>query len=279
MVRSLLLTWREGFEAAVIIALLLAYLTRIGQQRHVRTVGYATGTAAIATLLVGIIVFNTVGEFEGRAEEIFEGVIGILAAIVVTHVWRRGVNHRRALERSAGAAVVAEQPSRAIFLLAFIAVAIEGLEIVLFLIAGADAGAGETLLGGTIGLALAVASGWLVHRTANLRDAVLFFYVLSAILIVIGAGLLAHGIHELQEAGLFPVVYEDVWNLNGVPLIGEDEPIGSFLKSAIGYNGNPELLEVLAYVGYLGWAAWKFDAAGFARRLAKRRGPTATPVA
>jgi high-affinity iron transporter len=267
----MLLTWREGFEAAVIIALLIAYLERIGQRSHARTIAYATGSAIVLCAIVGIVVFATTGGLEGHAEELFEGIVGIVAAIVVTHVWRRGVNHRRQLERNAGAALTGERPSRAIFILAFIAVAIEGLEIVLFLAAGAEAGATSLLVGGTIGLVLAVGSGWIVHRTSNLRDAVLFFYVLSAILIVIGAGLLAHGIHELQEAGVFPVVHENLWNLNGVPLIGEDEPIGSFLKSAIGYNGNPELLEVLAYVGYLGFAAWKFDAIGFARRLTRRQ--------
>lgn len=271
MVRSMLLTWREGFEAAVIIALLVAYLDRIGQRNHARTIAYATGSAVLLCTIVGVIVFATTGGLEGRSEQLFEGTVGILAAIVVTHVWRRGVNHRRQLERNASAALSGEQPSRAIFILAFIAVAIEGLEIVLFLAAGIEAGAASLLIGGTLGLALAVISGWLVHRTSNLRDAVLFFYVLSAALIVIGAGLLAHGIHEFQEAGVFPIVRENLWNLNGIPLIGEDEPVGSFLKSAIGYNGNPELLEVLAYLGYLGYAAWRFDAIGFAKRLSRRR--------
>lgn len=273
MLQSLLLTWREGFEAAVIISLLLAYLKRTGNLHHARTVFTAAGAAAFACAIAGFILFRTTGTFEGRAEALFEGIVGVLAAIVVTHVWRRGVNHRRSLERSAGAALLSDRATKAIFALAFIAVGIEGLEIVLFLLAGSDAGAGAVLLGGIIGLLLAAVTGWVFYLTSNMRDAVLFFYALSAMLIIIGAGLLAHGIHELQEAGVFPVLVEDIWNLNDVPLIGENEPIGSFLKSAIGYNGNPELLEFLAWAGYLIVSAKILDAWGFAKRLMKRRRP------
>lgn len=273
MVSSLLLTWREGFEAAVIISLLLAYLKRTGHLTQMRTVLYAAAAAAIACLVVGSIVFAVSGELSGRAEELFEGFVGIGAAIVVTHVWRKSVNHRRKLEHHASAALSSERVTRGVFILAFVAVAIEGLEIVLFLLAGSDAGTGAVIAGGLAGLLLAVASGWIFYLSSRMRDAVLFFYAISAILIVIGAGLLAHGIHELQEAGVFPVLVEDIWNLNGVPLIGEDEPVGSFLKTSIGYNGNPELLEFLAWAGYLAIAAWIFDAAGFARRLFHRSAP------
>ena len=77
----------------------------------------------------------------------------------------------------------------------------------------------------------------------------LFFNITGVLLILFAAGLLAHGIHEFQEAGVFPVVREEVWNIN--PVLNEEEGIGAFLKALLGYNGNPELLEVLFYFGYL----------------------------
>jgi len=84
-------------------------------------------------------------------------------------------------------------------------------------------------------------SSWLNLRT--------FFNVTSVILIVFGAGLLAHGIHELQEAGMFPFIIEHVWDINHI--INEDSTLGTFLKVLIGYNGNPGMLEVIAYVTYI----------------------------
>ena len=63
------------------------------------------------------------------------------------------------------------------------------------------------------------------------------------------AGLVAYGIHELQDAGWFPVVVKDIWNTNGV--LYEKEGLGLFLKTLFGYNGNPELVEALAYFTYL----------------------------
>ena len=76
-----------------------------------------------------------------------------------------------------------------------------------------------------------------------------FFNVTGVILIIFAAGLLAHGIHEFQEAGLFPVVIEHVWDTNG--FLNEKEGVGSFMKAMFGYNGNPELVEVSLYFTYL----------------------------
>jgi len=77
-------------------------------------------------------------------------------------------------------------------------------------------------------------------------------------LVLFAAGLVAHGVHEFQEAAVIPYVVEEVWDINpavaagGVyPLMHENGLIGSFLKGLFGYNGNPSLLEVLFYVSYL----------------------------
>jgi high-affinity iron transporter len=83
-------------------------------------------------------------------------------------------------------------------------------------------------------------------RRLNLRQ---FFTVTGILLIVFAAGLLAHGIHEFQEAGLLPMTVEHVWDTNGI--ISEDSNSGLFLKALFGYNGNPSLLEVVAWLSFL----------------------------
>ena len=69
------------------------------------------------------------------------------------------------------------------------------------------------------------------------------------LLIVFAAGLLAHGIHEFQEAALLPMTIEHVWDTNAV--INEDSNVGEFMTALFGYNGNPSLLEVVAWAAFL----------------------------
>ncbi|MDZ4216769.1 MAG: FTR1 family protein, partial [Candidatus Gracilibacteria bacterium] len=92
-------------------------------------------------------------------------------------------------------------------------------------------------------------------RKVNMKR---FFQITSVVLVLFAAGLVAHGVHEFQEAGVFPVFIEQVWDLNpavtqdGVyPLLHENGTIGSLLKGVFGWNGNPSLLEVASYFAYL----------------------------
>lgn len=265
MSAALLLTFREGLEAAVILSILLAFLRKAGERDLPRYVLYAALAAAATSIAAGIVVFETTGELTGRAEQIFEGTVMIVAAVVITHVWRHSRNVRRQYEDRTTAAVASTSARRAIFMTAFVVVLIEGLEIVLFLRATVADSAGSVLVGGVIGLALAAAVGLAVYQANRLRDAILLFYIVGAALIVLAAGLLAHGVHEFQEAGLIPIVRENVWNMNGI--LNEQEGVGKFLRSLLGYNGNPELLEVIVWVSYLTVAAWYFQAIRFIRTL------------
>jgi high-affinity iron transporter len=133
--------------------------------------------------------------------------------------------------------------------LAFLAVVREGIELALFLTAtGFVVRAGQTLIGGLLGLAAAIVLGWLLF-SATLRLALRrFFQVTGVLLILFAAGLVAHGVHEFNEAGGIPSVVAQVWNVN--PWLDENSTLGSILKALFGYNGNPSLTEVLAYLAY-----------------------------
>jgi high-affinity iron transporter len=137
----------------------------------------------------------------------------------------------------------------ALFSLAFLAVLREGIELALFLTAAAfTASAGATVIGGLIGLVAAAAAGWLLFASTRRLDVRLFFRVTSMLLIVVAAGLVAHGIHEFNEAGWIPPVIEHVWDVN--PILDEGSGVGQLLKALFGYNGNPSLTEVVGYAGY-----------------------------
>jgi high-affinity iron transporter len=89
--------------------------------------------------------------------------------------------------------------------------------------------------------------------------------VTSVLLLLFAAGLLAHGIHEFTEAGVLPALVDPVWDMNAI--LSEASPLGSFLKALFGYNGNPSLLEALAYFTYLGLIGWAYFRPPTAREL------------
>jgi high-affinity iron transporter len=262
MLAALLITFREGLEAALIVGIVLGYLKRTGHMDRQRSVWWGVVTAMVASLAAALVLQAVGARFEGRAEEVFEGVTMLLAAGVLTWMvfWMQAQGRRikGQLEEEVRQAVATEQ-SWALFSLAFLAVVREGIETVLFLNAAVFTSSPmQTLTGGLVGLAAAVVVGWLLFAASARLDVRRFFRVTGVLLIVFAAGLVAHGVHELQEAGLLPILVEHVWDIN--PILSENGTLGSIFKSLFGYNGNPSLIEVLSYVGYyvvIGLATWR----------------------
>ncbi len=256
MLAPLLITLREGMEAALILGIIFAYLARTGNPRHFGAVWLGTGAAVAASLAAGAAVFLTVGELEGAAEEVFEGTAMFLAVAMLTYmvVWmkRQASAIRGELQEKVRAAL-ATGSGMALSLLAFVVVGREGMETALFFYASTRASTPlESLLGGALGLAIAVALGYSLYRGSHRLNLRAFFNVTGVLLILFAAGLLAHGIHEYHEAGLLPEMIEHVWDVNW--LLDEKSTLGRFLTALVGYNANPSLLEVLAYAAYLATA-------------------------
>lgn len=244
---------REGLEASLIISIILAFLGRMGRKDQFRSIWLGTGLALLASLAAGDIIFLTVGGLEGRAEEIFEGLAVFLAVGVLSYMvlWmRRQARHIKAHLETQVKEVLMAGSALALASLAFVVVVREGIEMVLFLFsASRSAEPGAILWGGLLGLALVAGIGYAGYWGSRRLNLPLFFNITGVLLILFAAGLLAHGIHEFQEAGVFPVVREEVWNTNGV--LNEKTGVGAFLQALFGYNGNPELLEVLFHFSYL----------------------------
>lgn len=252
MLPSFVLAFREGLEAALILGLVLSVLRRVGQAGRARSVWLGAGLAALASLAVGLALQALGVAFEGRAEAVFEGLAMLTAAAVLTWMifWmdRQGRAVQSQLERDARQAALAGGAG-ALFTLAFVAVVREGIELALFLTAAAfSTSAQATLAGGVLGLAAAALCGWLIFATTARLNVRSFFQVTSVLLIFFAAGLVAHGVHELNEAGWIPALVEHVWDIN--PVLDEDSGPGQILKALLGYNGNPSLTEVIAYVAY-----------------------------
>jgi high-affinity iron transporter len=248
-----LLTTREGLEASLIVGIVLAYLAKTDNRRHFNTIWLGTAAAIAVSVVTGAALFFTVGALEGRSEQIFEGAAMFSAVAVLTWMifWMRkqAVNIKKELEAKIQGAIAAGS-AVALASVVFFAVLREGWETALFLFAISESSTpAVTAIGAAVGLAVSITLGvalYMGSRRLNLRQ---FFTVTGVLLIVFAAGLLAHGIHEWQEAGLLPVTIEHVWDTNA--LVSEDSTSGEFLTTLFGYNGNPSLLEVAAWGGYL----------------------------
>ena len=252
MLPSFLLSLREGLEAALIIGIVLGVLHKI-QRPDLKSVVWGGAVSAIILSIAAAVLLKKLGaEFEGKAEEIFEGVAMLLAAGILTWMifWMRShadtlktdleTNVRQATLRSG---------KGAIFILAFLSIAREGLELVHLLVAAQMTSDGlKTLLGSLIGLGTAILIGWTIFATTQNLSLKRFFQVTNLLLILFAAGLVAHGIHEFNEAGIIPPIIDNVWDTNHI--LDENSLQGQVLKALLGYNGNPSLTEVLAYLSY-----------------------------
>jgi high-affinity iron transporter len=254
MFSALLITLREGLEAALIVGIILAYLARTDNRRSFRPVWVGVSLAILASLIAGGIVFVLAGEFSGQAEEIFEGSAMLVAAGVLTWMifWMRqqAIDIRAHLHAQVQS-MLASGSSLGLVLLAFIVVVREGIETALFLFAATRVAESPVLfaVGGILGLGVAIGIGYSVYKGTSRLNLRTFFNVTSIVLIVFAAGLLAYGIHEFHEAGIIPPVIEHVWDINHI--LPEDATLGRFLTAIVGYNGNPSLVEVSVYLIYL----------------------------
>lgn len=251
---AFLVMLREGVEAALVVAILLAYLDRLGSRSHIRWVWVGTISAAFLSLLIGIVIYNTVGSLEGRAEQLTEGVVAFAAGGLLTWmIFWMGKNARQLREKleSDAASAVALGGVATLAAVAFVAVLREGLESALFLISTTvgESASGSQLLGGLLGLLAAIGIGYLMYRGGSRINLRIFFRVTGLLIILFAAGLVSKGVHEFQEAAVLPILIEPLYQ---VPFGDPDvSTIARFSKTMFGWSPGPSLLMVISYWAYL----------------------------
>jgi high-affinity iron transporter len=247
MLATLVIFLREGVEASMIVAILLAYLNRIGRRDHFRYVFVGVGAALILATVGGVVAYETIRTYAGsRAQTIFETGTYLLAATVLTYMtfWMR--KHARSLSKELRARTDAALDGGArwgLGLLAFQAVGREGLETVVFTLAIVfSTTAAGALTGAAIGLAGSLAIAFVIYRLGHRLNLARFFTV-------IGAGLLADSVENLQQLGWLPVLNSPMWH--SASLLNENSAVGDVLHSFFGYSDTPTPLQLVIYVGYL----------------------------
>jgi high-affinity iron transporter len=254
MLASMLLAVREGLEAALIIGIVLAALKKMERESLGKAVWGGTAVAVLFSLAAGLVLNRLGAELEGQAEKIFEGVAMLAAAALLTWMifWmhKQSKMQQKSLETGVKEAARGRGNPWALFWLAFLAVSREGFELVLFLVAvQLTSGTSQTFLGAALGLVVAAGLGGLLFTSTRRLSLRRFFLVTNVLLVLFAAGLLAHSVHEFNEAGVIPSVVEHVWDINS--LLNESQPLALMLTALFGFNANPSLTEVMVYLAYL----------------------------
>jgi high-affinity iron transporter len=253
---SFLVIVREGFEIALIVAIVLGYLARTGNRRHFGAVWAGVGLAALATVAVSAVIVLGSSELPSAAREAFEGVTMLVAVGVLTWMvlWmkRQAASIGGELRASVDGAL-ARGSLWALVGLAFSAVIREGIETALFLVAGVSASRTDSgalfALGGVGGFVVAGVLGYGVYRGSHLLPLRQFFSVTGVLVIVLAAGLLSNGIMALQESALIPPLGERPWDTDA--LLPLTNTLGRLLHTLLGYDSAPTWGQIVAYWAYL----------------------------
>lgn len=256
---GLLTGLREGVEAALIIAIICAYLAKTGNRREFPKVFAGAGSAILLSAVLGLILYVQVGGLEEPYEQIFEAVTLLAAAAVVTWMlfWMR--RQARSVKGELQAAVDRALDGGSVLalaVLAFVAVIREGLETSLFLVGqanSADQSAIWVLVGALIGLAIAAVLGVGFYQGSRRIDLATFFRWTGVGLIFIAAGLLSTAIHALVEIGVIPFGAQTLFDLSGVLPDSADSGniVGQFLVAIFGYSATPEVVTFAVWLTYV----------------------------
>ena len=252
IIPSLVIGVREGIEAALVIGIILGYLVkiqRVGLKRYVYsgTIAAFLVSAGVAGALIALT-----WEFQGVAQQLFEGITMLVAVAVLTSMVLWMIQAARSIKvhvQERIDAVLRQSEVLGLALLSFVIVLREGVETALFVFgAGALTSPFEAVLGVGLGLLIAGVIGVGIIRVSwrlNLRR---FFQVTGVFLVIVAAGLFSNAVLELREALGWQLL--PVYNLTAIFPANETNTAGYLLRGIIGYSDAPTLVEVAAYFGY-----------------------------
>jgi high-affinity iron transporter len=259
---NFLIGLREGLEASLIVSILIAYLVKTQRRHEIRYVWAGVGAALVLVIAVFTVVTISFDQLSFTAQEAVGGTLSILAAMLVTWMifWMRRTARTLKRELETQMADALALGPFALALVAFLTVGREGLEtaaIIWSTIIGSTTA--QPFIGATLGILVAVVLGAGIYRGAIKVNLGKFFTVTGYLLIVVAAGVLAYGVHDLQEAGILPQLTGQVGALTGLgnqvfdisSTIPPDSWYGTLLKGTINFQPNPSWLQVIVWVGYL----------------------------
>ena len=248
---------REGLEASLVVVILIAYLVKTDRRKMLPWIWVGVGIAVLVSLAFGALLTYGPRRLTFQAQEAIGGILSIVAVGFVTWMVFWMANHARGMsgELKGKVDLAAEAGWASLAFVAFLAVGREGLETALFLwsatqgVTDSSGSATAPLIGALLGILTAVAMGFAFYKGVLKINLSKFFTWTGAILIVVAAGVLAYGVHDLQEAGILPGLNNLAFDVsNQIP---PTSWLGTILKGTLNFSPATTWLEAIAWVGYL----------------------------
>ncbi|MFI2607534.1 iron uptake transporter permease EfeU [Kitasatospora sp. NPDC018619] len=282
MFGNYLIGLREGLEASLVVCILIAYLVKTGRKDRLAPVWTGVAAAVVLSMAFGAALQFGSSQLTFEAQEALGGSLSIISVGLVTWMvfWmRRTARHLKAeLHGKLDAAVA--MGTAALVVTSFLAVGREGLETSLFIWTAVQAtGDGwNPLIGAMLGLLTSVVLGWLFYRGALRINLARFFTWTGAMLVVVAAGVLAYGVHDLQEAGWLPGLHSTAFDISST--IPKDSWYGTLLKGVFNFQPDPTVLQLVVWLLYLvPTLAVFFNVLGGGRKSGKPARPVAAKPA
>ncbi|XVS62190.1 iron uptake transporter permease EfeU [Actinosynnema sp. CA-299493] len=254
LVSNGLIGLREGLEAALVVSILVAFLVKTDRRSKLPHVWTGVGLAVALSVAVGAVITFTTATLSFEAQEALGGGLSILAVAFVTGMifWMRSTARTIAAELRGRLDRALDVGPAAIITVSFLAVGREGLETAVFFYSSVQSAGGGTtqpLIGFVLGIAVAIALAFLLYRGAIRFDLGKFFTWTGALLVFVAAGVLAYGLHDLQEAAILPGLHTLAFDLSeSVP---EDSWYGALLKGIFNYSQRTTVLQAVAWCAYV----------------------------
>ncbi|MFL4903728.1 iron uptake transporter permease EfeU [Streptomyces sp. MMS24-I2-30] len=281
MFSNYLIGLREGLEASLVVCILIAYLVKTGRRDALKPIWTGIGIAVAIAMGFGCALEFGSQELTFEAQEALGGSLSVVAVGLVTWMvfWMRRTarNLRSELHGRLDSALAVG--TGALVATAFLAVGREGLETALFVWASVHAASDGTprpLIGVALGLATAVLLGWLFYRGALKINLARFFTWTGGMLVVVAAGVLAYGFHDLQEANWVPGIGNLAFDISDT--IPPDSWYGTLLKGVLNFQPDPTVVQVTVWLVYLVPTLVLFFAPSGLRSRGSRAQPASTSV-
>jgi high-affinity iron transporter len=244
---------REGLEASLVVSILIAFLVQTDRRRELPRVWLGAGVAVAVSIGVVLVLTLTEQALTFQAQEIFGGVLSIVSVGFVTRMifWMRGAARSIGHELRGGLEKALAMGPVAVVVMSALAVGREGLETSVFFFSAVQA-AGSTvgpLVGFLIGIAVSVLLAFLLYRGALRLNMGKFFTITGILLVFVAAGILAYGVHDLQEAGVLPGLRTLAFDLTGP--VPETSWYGALLKGTFNYSAQTTVLQAVVWVLYV----------------------------
>ena len=253
MLGNALIGLREGLEAALVVSILIAFLVRTGRRSVLPKVWLGVAIAVAVSVGVTLALTLTQQALTFEAQEAFGGGLSIIAVGFVTWMifWMRRAARSISAELRGRLESAIQMGSTAVVVMAALAVGREGLETAVFFFAAAQA-AGETtepLIGFLLGIAVSILLAYLIYRGAVTLNMGKFFTVTGVLLVFVAAGILAYGVHDLQEAAILPGLNTLAFDVSAA--VPPDSWYGTLLKGIFNFSPQTTVLEAIVWVAYV----------------------------